>query len=133
MIGHAVPYKNLKVLVHKLRIFEELLQFRDWHLHYLVALVRIEAVMSKRRKLVALCERRVVVVVGAAVSRPQVSGDCDPVHVIPTDHHPRCGDSGHNVGLPAAVVVKPFADDLLLRVPDYVVEVGHHEIGRAHV
>lgn len=73
-----------------------------------------------------LTVRRVVVKVGAAVSRPHVLGHRNAIQVVPADPRSGSGDTGHDVSRATAVVVQPFADDVLLFAPDDVGENRHH-------
>lgn len=88
--GHqwdTVTYKDLKVLVYKGCLLEELLQLLDGEFHNLVLLL-IKAIMSKRWKLIALIIGCVAVIVNTAISCPQVCGHCNAVHVLQADHIP---------------------------------------------
>lgn len=65
-----------------------------------------------------------MIVVYAAVCRPQVGRDGHSVDVVSTDHPSRCGDPSDYVCRTAAVVVESTADDVLVVFPVANVELA---------
>ncbi len=77
----------------------------------------------KGREFGSLIKRGIVIVIDAAVGRPQVGRNGHSVDVVSTDHPTRHGDPRDYVRLAAAVVVESAADDVLVLFP-----VAHIEL-----
>lgn len=125
----AVGVEDLKVLVHLHLPPQVFLQVLDPHFRHL-AVQAVHGHGSKRRQEIPDIVRRVYVVVGAAVGRPQLVGDAHTVLVISTDGVARRGHPGDDVGPAKAEVVEADADPLYMLPPGPDVELPYH---RDHV
>ena len=123
-VGDTVTNKYLKILFYKFCLLEELLQILDGEFHHLIIVLLVESIVSKKRKPKAFRIRRVVVIINAAISWPQVCGHCNAVHVLSTDLLMWWHLWWHMLFL-SSRYIQSFADDVLLFVPNSLVEVDH--------